>query len=476
MLGNTTKRILAGTAVVVSGIFIGTVTEAEAAPFGICHEIDFSEICFGQEEEGYKKMYLPAPVYLTHVKYLKQEKTESKQEETEPKQEAAELKQEEGMPTVAEEPQEEENLVLQSSGLEGTKVIAHIITYANVREQPSTESPVVGKLYPDCVGVITEDAGEWVGIESGNLKGYVKRDFLYLGEDAQTQIQKVYHPQVHIDANILNVRAAADLNAAVLGQYSNGKTAEFLDFCGDWVKIKYTDTQIGYVYRQYVTVTGLPNSGETLTEESVRLAAEAAKKAEEERLAAEAAKKAEAERLAAEAAKKAEAERLAAEAAKKAEAERLAAEAAKAEEGTSKEEERPAAEAVTERSEEIETVISAAMSALNKPYIWAGTDLTKGTDCSGLCYASYLKIGIKLQRSSKDMAKDTTYPSVKPDKEHLQRGDLIFYDGDKNGVVDHVALYLGDGKIIHASGWRNEGIVIANYNYTTPHSARRILP
>ena len=357
----------------------------------------------------------------------------------------------------------EESLILQSERLAGTSVIANVTNYVNVRQQPSTASEVVGKLYADCVGTVLEDCGDWVLVESGNLTGYVVKEYLFLESDAKVQIERKYQPKAKVTANVLNVRAQASTEAVVLGEVYNGKIFDFLEFCGDWVKVRYSEDQTGYVYGAYVSVSGLPLCGETLAEEQSRLAEEARKAAEE-------AKKAEEARKAAEAAKKAEEERKALEAAKKAEEEKRAEEAKKEEasktDGT--------AENQGTRQETIDKVISYAKSALGKPYIWGGKDLTKGTDCSGLCYASYLKVGITLPRVSKNMAKDSSLLSVKPDTKQLLPGDLVFYHNLSNGVVDHVALYLGDGKVIHASGYK-EGIIISNYNYRPPHSAKRVI-
>ena len=85
----------------------------------------------------------------------------------------------------------------------------------------------------------------------------------------------------------------------------------------------------------------------------------------------------------------------------------------------------------------------------------------------------YKQFGYEIPRVSKDQAKSAGYCYVKPDVDHLLPGDLIFYT-NKKGVVDHVAMYIGDGKIVHAAS-KKSGIKISAYNMRTPYKARRVI-
>ncbi len=103
-----------------------------------------------------------------------------------------------------------------------------------------------------------------------------------------------------------------------------------------------------------------------------------------------------------------------------------------------------------------------AKQFLGNPYVWGGTSLTKGADCSGFVLAVYKHFGISLSHSSRAQAGEGT----KITASELQPGDLVFY-ANSSGTINHVALYIGGGKVIHASS-PTTGIKISNYRYRTP--------
>lgn len=101
-------------------------------------------------------------------------------------------------------------------------------------------------------------------------------------------------------------------------------------------------------------------------------------------------------------------------------------------------------------------------------YVWGGTSLTKGTDCSGFTMSVYKNFGISLPHSSRAQANCGTKVSVSD----VKPGDLIFYGNGKR--INHVAMYIGGGRVVHASNSRT-GITISNLYYRSPVSAARIL-
>lgn len=103
-----------------------------------------------------------------------------------------------------------------------------------------------------------------------------------------------------------------------------------------------------------------------------------------------------------------------------------------------------------------------AKQFLGNPYVYGGSSLTKGADCSGFVMAIYKHFGITLSHSARAQSGEGTKISAS----ELQPGDLIFY-ADSSGTINHVALYIGGGKVIHAST-PTSGIKISNYKYRTP--------
>ena len=119
-----------------------------------------------------------------------------------------------------------------------------------------------------------------------------------------------------------------------------------------------------------------------------------------------------------------------------------------------------AEEAEAQRVAKRQAVVDFAMQFEGNPYVYGGTSLTNGADCSGFVMSVFANFGYSLPR----VAAAQCDASTKKDISQLEPGDLVFYG---NGYVDHVALYIGDGKIIHASGAAT-GIKISNYDYEQP--------
>lgn len=114
-------------------------------------------------------------------------------------------------------------------------------------------------------------------------------------------------------------------------------------------------------------------------------------------------------------------------------------------------------------------LVEYAKKFLGNPYVWGGTSLTKGADCSGFVMSIYKKYGISLSHSSRAQANEGTKIKIS----ELQPGDLVFY-GNGRGVINHVAIYIGGGQVIHASS-PSTGIKISSYNYRTPMKAVRVI-
>ena len=129
----------------------------------------------------------------------------------------------------------------------------------------------------------------------------------------------------------------------------------------------------------------------------------------------------------------------------------------------------PAEEAANAAASRRSKVVNYALQFVGNPYVWGGTSLTKGADCSGFTMQVMRQFGVSLPHYSGAQAK-----MCKPVKSSEMRpGDLIFY-ANSGGTVNHVAMYIGNGQIVHAAS-KKSGIKISTWNYRTPVAIRNVL-
>ena len=115
-----------------------------------------------------------------------------------------------------------------------------------------------------------------------------------------------------------------------------------------------------------------------------------------------------------------------------------------------------------------DAVVAYAKQFVGNPYVYGGTSLTKGADCSGFVMRVYEKFGISTSRVSKDQANNGTEIPVS----QIKPGDLVFYSS--GGEINHVAIYIGDGQIVHAAN-KQLGIRVGSLNHRTPVKAVRLI-
>ncbi len=111
-------------------------------------------------------------------------------------------------------------------------------------------------------------------------------------------------------------------------------------------------------------------------------------------------------------------------------------------------------------------IVNFAVQFVGNPYVWGGTSLTGGADCSGFTQSVFANFGISIPRTAAAQSGSGT----PVDLGSIQAGDLLFYSGDSG--IGHVTIYMGNGQVVHASN-SNTGIIISDYGYRTPVSARR---
>ncbi len=287
-------------------------------------------------------------------------------------------------------------------------VVSTAADYVNIRKDPSEDAEVVGKLYANSVGTVAAavDANGWVKITSGSVTGYVKSDYVATGSAAQQMADAVGTQKAIVTTETLRVRAAASEDSDVISLIGQGQSYEILGEENGWYKVN-TDDGEGYISADFTDV-------EVQYPEAVSVAEEKAE---------EAAKKA--------------------EAAQKEREERQKAEAQAASKG--------------------QAVVDYAMQFLGNPYVWGGSSLTNGTDCSGFTMAVYAHYGVSLPHyDASQRSCGTAVSSLSA----ARPGDLICYYG-------HVGIYIGNGQIISASNPRS-GIKISSATYRQIAAIRRI--
>lgn len=301
-------------------------------------------------------------------------------------------------------------------------VIARVNDYVNVRDLPSEEGNIVGKLYDKSVGNYIEEEDGWYKISSGSVEGYVKGEYCVTGDEAVDYAKEVGIRIATVTTETLFVREQPGLDASVIGYVPDGADLIVTEELDGWVKVNIEEGD-GYVSADYVTLSTEFVKAESIEEENARLAKEEA----DRKAAREAASKKVAENAS----------------------------------STSKTDNGKTYESPTGSTGA--DVVKFARQFIGNPYVYGGTSLTNGADCSGFVMSVYANFGVSLPHSS---AADRNVGAAVNGLENAQPGDLICYSG-------HVGIYAGDGRIVHASTSKT-GIIESSATYRSILSIRRI--
>jgi len=309
-------------------------------------------------------------------------------------------------------------------------IIADVSYYVNVRDIPSEDGEVVGKLYKNSAGEWLDKDGDWYKIKSGNVTGYVKSEFVVSGEAAVEMAKKVGERVAVVTTTTLKVREEASLDSSVLGLVPMEDRLTVVEETDEWVKVSIEEGD-GWVSKEFVTVSTEFPKAESKAEEEARL-----RKEEAARQAAIAA----ANRAAA--------------AKKGAKGSKSGGRSGKSGGGVTYSASGGGAGS---------SVANYALQFVGNPYVYGGSSLTGGTDCSGFTMSVYRNFGVSLPHSSG--AQRSVGYSV-GGLGNAQAGDIVCYSG-------HVGIYIGGGQIVHAST-ASTGIKVSNAGYRNVLDVRRI--
>lgn len=292
--------------------------------------------------------------------------------------------------------------------------------YMNVRSTPENKGDdnVIGKLTSKAAGDIMETLDGWYKIKSGTVTGYIAADpeLIATGQEAKDLAMQNATQMAIITTDVLNVRVEPNTDSKIWTQIVKDERYPVVDQQDGWVQI-----DLGSVDAEDGSQDGDEKAYISTRDNNVEV-----------RYALN-------------------------EAIKFTPAKDSSSGASSDGSGSSTKQSR--------RSQ----LVNYALQFVGNRYVWGGTSLTNGVDCSGFTMRVMEKFGVSLPHysgSQAQMGKKVTSATMKP-------GDLIFYAGS-NGKVNHVAIYIGNGRIVHAAS-RRSGIKTSTWNYRTPVAIRSML-
>ena len=377
-----------------------------------------------------------------------------------------------------------ENELPQTASEFADIAVAQVNHYVNVRQEPDTESEILGKLYDKSAATVLETTEDgWYRITSGNVNGYVKAEYVVVGDEELAR--SVGTRLATVTTTTLFVRTEPTTEAKVLTMLPDGDDVVVTDESTEgWAKVSTADGD-GYVALDYVTLSTEYIHAESKAEEEARLAREEAERQAAARAAEEARKAREAE--AARAAAEQEAARKAAEKqeVKKSGAGSSAGSGSGSSAGsgsgssagsssgsstgsgsgssTGSGSGSNAGQSTQTASSNGQAVVDYARQFLGKPYVYGGNSLTNGTDCSGFVKGVYAAFGINLPRTSSEQRSVGYAVSLS----EIQPGDIVCYSG-------HVGIYAGNNTLIHASNEKTGITLTSPVTYRSVLAVRRI--
>ena len=375
---------------------------------------------------------------------------------------------------------------------EGSLAFAKCEEYINVRSEANIESNVVALLYDNCSATILNETNDgWFEIKSGNVVGFVSSVYMVTGLDAIEIADKTGYTVASVIPDALNIRELPDDNSDIIDVIYENEEIEVVANDGTWATVALSADYFGFIrseycrfktyyptaisieelydmyyeeitydnpYLDYSYVDELTYIPETETESNQ---AETESEVVQDNAVVETESEYEIQP---------ETELIEMDAEL---SETISDEPAQScvsydyyNEEYENTDDNYLQDSSSTSGENGQYIVDYAMQFVGNPYVWGGTSLTDGADCSGFTQSVYGNLGIDINRVASDQASG----GISVDLSDIQAGDLLFYsDGD---AISHVAIYAGNGEIIHAAT-SEQGIIVSDAFYDTPVSAVR---
>ena len=306
--------------------------------------------------------------------------------------------------------------------------VSNVSNYLNVRDNPDEKTGKIIAKLPSNAGcdILETPKDGWYKVRSGKITGYVKSEFILTGQAAKDKAMQVSKLMAIANTDGVNVRSEPNTNSSIWTQISNSERFLVADQQDGWVEIELDDSK-AYISSDYVDVKyGLneaikytpivetPATGGTTSKPSKGNSSSKPS-------------------------------------------------------GNKKNNNAAAGSSAGSVSSKRAQIANYAVQFVGNPYVWGGTSLTSGTDCSGFTMSVMSKFGVSLPHNSGSQSQRGKSIS----SSQMRPGDLVFYSGSGGGI-NHVAIYIGNGQVCHASN-KKSGIKISSWNYRSPSKIVNVL-
>lgn len=325
--------------------------------------------------------------------------------------------------------------LLEEISVQNNLAFAQVSSYVNIRSKASEEGDIIGKLYDNAAATIIDEKDGWYKIKSGSVTGYIKGDYLITGEKAVELAKKVGNRIAVVNTTTLKVRAKASTDSEVLTLIAIGDDLKVIKELDGWVKVQIDGDTNGFVSADYVKLQTSYEEAVSIEEEQERLAEEEAANNQGQNSGSS-------------------------------NSGNNSNSGSSSNSGSNSGNSSNSGGSSGNTSSTGSKIADYAVQFVGNPYVWGGTSLTNGADCSGFTQSVFRHFGISIPRTSRTQATGGTRVSL----DNIRPGDLLFYA--RNGTINHVGIYIGNGKVISASS-PSTGIRITSYNYRTPVKAVR---